>query len=168
MRRAARGGARDRGDSASRPRSSARSALVRNGAVADVAAILHQVPVNRVHELVRLSLRGGDGAAQADRAEYPPAGGDDLRAFAAGAGVEHFSGQPCGGIETADRISLTVGVGVAAGRHYDAERRARVPTSGGGVQRTGERRLAQVDQIALQAHQNGLSLRIAESAIELE
>jgi predicted metal-binding membrane protein len=113
-----------------------------NGAIADVAAVLHQVPVNRVHEVVRLSLRGGDGIAQTDRAEYAPAGGDDLRAFPAGAGVKDFSGQPCRGIETADRITLTVTVGVAAGRHHDAERRARVPAGTGSVQRAGERRLA--------------------------
>src|SRR6266404_1823752 len=116
--------------------------FARNGAIADVAAVLRQVPVDRVHELVGLRLRGGDGIAQSDRAEYPPAGGDDLRALPAGAGVKYFSGQTGGAIETADRITLMVAVGVAARRHHDAERRARIPAGTGRVQRAGERRLA--------------------------
>ena len=117
-------------------------AFALDGAIADVVAVLHLVPVDRVYELVRLSLRGSDGVAQPNRAEYPPAGSDDLRAVRAGAGVKYFSGQPCGGIETADRITLTVTVGVTAGRHHNAERRARVPAGGGSIERTGERGLA--------------------------
>ncbi len=65
-------------------------------------------------------------------------------------------------------ITLTVTVGVAARRHHDAERRARVPAGVGGDQSAGERRLAEVDQIALQPHQDRLGFRIAESTIELE
>src|ERR1700733_11174215 len=118
------------------------AAFALDGAIADVMAVLHRIPADRVRELVRLSLRGGDGVAQANRAEYAAAGGHDLRAFGAGAGVKYFSGQPCGGIETADRITLTVAVGIAAGRHHDAERRARVPAGRGSIESAGERGLA--------------------------
>src|SRR6202790_3107965 len=38
----------------------ASAALARHGAIADIAAVLHQVPVNGVHERVRLAARGGE------------------------------------------------------------------------------------------------------------
>src|SRR6267154_2651293 len=58
------------------------ASFVRNGAIADVAAVLHQVPMYRVHQIVGLSLRGGDAVAQTDGAQHPTAGSEDLTAIA--------------------------------------------------------------------------------------
>jgi hypothetical protein len=110
--------------------------------MADIAAVLHQVPVNRIHELVCLIAGGGHRIAQAHRAQHAAAVGDDLRALGASTGMKYFSGQSCGRIEAADRIAFAVGVGIAAGGHDDADGRARIPAGFGSIQRAVERRLA--------------------------
>src|SRR3984957_5929157 len=136
--------------------------------MADIAAVLHQVPVNRIHELVCLIAGGGDRIAQTHRAQHAAAGGDDLRAFGPSAGMKYFSGQSRGRIEAADRIAFAVGVGVTAGGHDHADGRARIPARFGSIQRPVQRRLAEVDEIALQTHQNRLRLGIAETAVVFE
>src|ERR1700676_3566818 len=80
--------------------------LARHGAIADIAAVLHQVPVNRVHERVRLASSGGNRIAQTHGAEHSAAGGDDLRAVGAGARMKYFPGHSRGRVEAADRIAL--------------------------------------------------------------
>ncbi len=110
--------------------------------MADVAAVLHQVPVNRLHEVVGLMLRGGDRVAEAHGTEHAPAGGDDLRALRARAGVKYLAGQARGGVESADGIAFAVFIGVAAGGHHHAERGARIPARVGAVERAGERGFA--------------------------
>ena len=75
------------------PRLSKRSRLSRfalDGAIADVAAVLHQVPVDGVHQCISLRLRCGDAVAQAHGTEYAPAGGDDLRSVRTGEGAIAF------------------------------------------------------------------------------
>src|SRR5450631_2714689 len=82
--------------------------------------------------------------------------------------MKYFSGQIGGKLKTADRIALAVSIGIAAGGHDDPERSARVPSNLKSLQGTVERCLAQVDEIALQSHQNRLCFRVAEPAVEFQ
>src|ERR1700675_1277624 len=45
--------------------------LALNGAIADIEAVLHQVPVNGMHECVGLKLCCADAVTQAHRAQHP-------------------------------------------------------------------------------------------------
>ena len=85
--------------------------LARDGAITDVAPILHQIPVNRMHEIVRLTLRRSDARAQPDRAQHAAAGGQHLGVLRAGSGMENFAWQSRRGVETADPIARPVASG---------------------------------------------------------
>ena len=70
--------------------------------------------------------------------------------------------------EAVDDIAPVELVGIAAGGHDHAERGARIPARLEAVQAAIDRRLAQLDEIALQAHEDGLRFGIAQSAIEFQ
>jgi hypothetical protein len=104
-----RGGVRGKAGWASRRRSAASAvassvAPAIDGAIADVAAVLHQVPVDGVYEIVGLCLRGRDAVAEAHCAQDASAGGHDARAavaagFDASAGVKYFTRELGGGLQ---------------------------------------------------------------------
>src|ERR1700685_4647787 len=102
-------------------------ALALNGAIADIEAVLHQVPVNRMHQCIGLVLRGADAVAQSYRAQHATARRDDLAVLGTGAGVEYLSRQPGGILEPADRIACSERIGIASCSHHDTERPARRP-----------------------------------------
>src|SRR3984885_13005637 len=110
--------------------------------------------MNRVHQIVCLKLRILHTASQADGAEYAPARRNDMLALTAGAALKNLPRQRRRPLETADWIALAESIRVAARGHDHAERRARVPSNLVPLQGARKRRLAQLDQIALQAHQD--------------
>src|ERR1700719_2816242 len=121
-----------------------------------------------MHEIVCLMMRGADTVSQSPRTQYTSAGGHDLRALGPGAGMKHLSRPAGGDVESADWVALAVRVRIAARGHHYTERRARVPSDLRPLQATLQCCLAQVDEIALQPHQNRLCFRIAESAVEFQ
>ena len=83
-------------------------------------------------------------------------------------GVKHLAGQRGSAIEPLDDIAFADIFGITRGGHHDAERRARIPLRRDRVQSSLESRLAQLGEIGLQAHQDGLRFRVAEPAVEFE
>jgi hypothetical protein len=105
--------------------------------------------MNRVHQIVGLTLRRADRVANTHRAQHPSAGSHHVGTAALGARVKHLSGQPCRRVEPADGISLGVGVGISARRHDHTERGAGVPTGFDAIEDAVVSGLAKLDQIAL-------------------
>src|SRR6185436_8498868 len=103
-------------------------ALALDRAIADVAAVLHAVPVDGIRQQVRVALRVAHGVAKCDGAEHPPAVRDHATFLIQScAGVEDLAGQFRGFLEPVDDVAFAHGVRVSAGGHHDAQRRARVP-----------------------------------------
>src|SRR5688572_5361176 len=144
------------------------TALARDGAIANVTAALHAVPGNRIHERVGLALRGGDAIAQSDRAQHAPAVGEHAAILKAGARVEHLAGQLRSHIQALDDVAFADLVRITLGREHHAERRAGVPFGLDLVQPAIERGLAELHEIALHAHHDGLGFGVAEAAVVFE
>src|SRR5690242_20306827 len=144
------------------------SALALEGAVTDVPAVVRSRPMHGVGERVGRAPRGGDARAQADGAQYAPPVGEHPAGVEPGAGVEDLAGQLRGALEPLDGVPLSYALGVARGRHHDAERRTRIPPRALAVEALLERGLAQRGEIGLEAHHDRLRLGIPQPAVELE
>ena len=111
----------------------------------------------------------GHRAAQSGDVQHPPTGGDQcpiVQARSASVGDEHAARDS---VEARDDVPLRGGLRIASAREHDRDGRLRCPVEFGSVEATGDgRALEQVEQIAAQAREDRLRLRIAEADIELE
>src|SRR6185369_16681441 len=104
-----------------------------NGAVADVAAVLHAIEADAVHGLIGAALRHLDGIPERGDAQHAPARGYGLLARQRRAGVEHLA--VLGGRrQAADGVALARGVGIAVRGQHHAERGTAVPVGLGRVE----------------------------------
>ena len=76
--------------------------------------------------------------------------------------------QRLGVCDPRDRFALRVISGVAARRHDDANRRARVPLGLDRVELAVDGRFEQIDQIALEPGEQHLGFGIAKAAVEFQ
>ena len=65
-------------------------------------------------------------------------------------------------------VALARLIGIAGGSEHHAERAAPVPFCLGALERTGERVLDELEQVGLQAHEDGLALRVSQPAVEFQ
>src|SRR5215472_2863000 len=169
MSRASTSSSRTWAEGCSRAISGSRAAAVAlHGTVTDVVPVLHARPVNRASERIGLLLRRGDARTEADRAQHASSVGEYPAGLAPCGGVKDLAGELCGPFEPLDGITFASALGIARGRHHDAECRARVPLGTRAVEAAIERRLAERREIGLEPHHDGLRLGISQAAIELE
>ena len=119
--------------------------------------------------MIRAFLRVGNGIAKGCHSQNAPAVGDQLAVGYGRARVENLHvAQGLGGLYAGDLVALLVVARVAAAAHHHAHGRARVPLESHldqAVLGHGDHRL---EQVALEAHDERLALRIAEAAVELD
>src|SRR5262249_10235552 len=130
-----------------------RIALPLDRAVADVTPVLHATPVDGIREYVGGALCLAHGIAEPHGAEHAPAVRDHAPLFIeARATVENLAGQLRRLVEPFDDVALAHGIGIAACRHHDAERCARIPLRLHLIQPAFQRGFTELGEIGLQAH----------------
>src|SRR3569833_285798 len=75
-------------------------------AIADIAAIPHAIPADRLDQGIGLPVRFPDGCTKTDRAKYPATVGRHLAALQPGARMEHLASLLSGTIQSFDDIAL--------------------------------------------------------------
>ncbi len=135
-------------------------------------SLRHQAafPADAFHGRVGLQLGLRDRGAQRGDAQHAAAVGDHLAVDDGGAGVKHFHVRHFGRfVQAADRQQAFVVAGIALAGHHHADRRARIPTRRlDFVQPAIDRRFQQIEQVALQPHQDRLAFGIAEADVVLQ
>src|SRR5450759_1579970 len=138
-------------------------------ALGDVRAYLRAVEGDLAHGCVGALARGGEAAAEGADGEHAAAGRDDVAVLPRRAGVVH--GDVVHGVrrrEAVDDVALVTARGVAGGRHHHGDAFLRLPGGLHAGELPGRAGGAQLQQVAVQARQHGLRLRVAEAAVELE
>src|SRR5450830_1875129 len=138
-------------------------------ALGDVRAYLRAVEGDLAHGCVGALTRGGEAAAEGADREHAAAGRDDVAVLPRRAGVVH--GDVVHGVrcrEAADHVALVTARGVAGGGHHHGDALQRLPGGLHAGELPGRAGGAQLQQVAVQARQHGLRLRVAEAAVELE
>ncbi len=137
--------------------------------MADVAPVVHAFKVNLCHGLVGASQRLGERVCRGGNAQHAAAGGEHLPVLERRAGVEDLHAGNLGrGSQAGDGQAGFVAARIAGGAGHDAGRRAGRPAQ----RRLGEAAVdagfERVDQVAIEANQDGLGFRIAEAGVEFE
>ncbi len=132
-------------------------------AVADVGAVERAVPADFAHRVVSRVARGAHAGASADDAEHAAAVRDDSVAVEPRAGVEDLGVRRVMPRRGRGSVCLCRSVGIAAARHDDADRGARIPVERLVAERAVEGAQAHVDQVGAQAEQDRLRLGVAQA-----
>src|ERR671935_394294 len=133
----------------------------------DVSAEAHPRERDQRHGLVDGPAGSGDVVPDRSHVENPAAVRHELSAAAGGAGVEHERSQSLRVLDSFDRRAAVAVLGIVAGGEHHRDCR---PLAGANVRSKLSDRSApqRPEQIAVDAGQDRLRLRVAEAAVELQ
>src|ERR1019366_7405606 len=135
----------------------------------DVLAIVHAVEADLHDRVVGALHRIRQVFAARGHTQHAPARGVISAITPAGAGMENLhSVDALSFVQTAEELARLEPTGIAARCHHDADRRIMGPAEVALADASFDGRLNRLKQVAFHAHHDGLGLRIAEAAIELQ
>src|ERR1700682_564467 len=138
-------------------------------AQSNIAPVMAGFEMDLCDRFVDVAARCFDGRSKRGDRQNAAAGRDDLSIYALRSSMENLNVRKFGRfIQTRNRFSSVVFIGITAGCEDDRHASAFVPLDRVIVDLAVDRGLEQWQQIGFHARQDCLRLRVAEAAIELE